>query len=1465
MLKLKFETKNHPMKFLSKNSKGMMALAAALLFYAANTRAQSGTWINLVNGDASGNWGTAANWNNGVIAAGADNTADFSTLDITTNSTVTLDISPTIGNLILGDTTPDNNWLLTGGTLTLQVSSGVPTLTANNGSNTISSVLAGTGGFAKAGAGIIRLSGANNTTLSGNINVNAGILQVANNNALGATTPNGSTTLSNAVVIASGATIQVLGGVQPNLKPAFISGSGVGGAQGAIYADLSGLAQGNTSTRWSISLLTAVSPGVVMTGDTTIRVDGTNSTPLASSMLIGHITTSNALTGIAANYTNYTLTKAGTGQLRIDPANGYTGGNVHVTGGSLAFGNNGDMPGFQTVTVDAGTQLYCRNVTSMNSANSTLVLNGLADLDARGNGNGGSDSTTATQTIGYLAGSGIVTNGSAGNVGVNTLVIGGTNGAATTFSGIIPRCTNGSIGLRIQCTGSTQILAGNNTYTGTTVLNSGTLLVNGSHMGGGAYTVNTGATLGGAGTISSVSPIGLNGGTILAGDPSNPGGTLNLSNSITGATPGAIIISNATFAAEGAVGATGQPAGSLYLTNGTLQVPLSPLAPSVFVSALTVDGNATIAFNMATPLKGQFPIISCGSIGGLAGFAGLSLTAPPGVTASLSNDTANATIDVVITAVPVQTWAGTVNGDWDIGVTANWLGGETYTEPGGVGLIVNFDDSAPGTTSVNLTTTLTPKGVLVNDSTLNYTFSGNGHIQGTGGIVKQGTGTLTVENSGNDFTGGVNLQAGTLQLGNGGTTGDLGNGPIANLGTLALDRSDSFTLGNVVSGNGNLTKSGAGAVTVPVSGDSSGTVTVNAGTLQLGPVGTGTYSGDVTGGGAFGVNGSGTIILTGGNITYGGGTIISNGTLQFNAGLPPAGSVLDNGTLALGAGGTLANTVSGAGGILINNGAGITFGSSQSYAGPTVLLNGTLDATASTYPPGSKLILGNPNGGIETGTADFTAGNPVLGGLVAGGNYNGIGDQLSLGDSGQTLTINGNMSFGNVGPSGAQVGFAVSGTAATVLVLTNGGTIQSGLYSNPNSGNPDSVFVDFSTIDNFVADLGTNGSFNLGTLDANAGPSTGASVVNWFNLASVSNSISAGQINIGAGGRQLVPELRLGAGTNVFNVNTLSCGFGGRDGSHLYFLGGSGGLRVRAYDGVSRAAMAVGNNPATGTGASITNTVDFTGHPVDLLLSTLVIGDYNNAGIYQNTVSFDTGTLDAQSTSLSVIRNNNANAAASGSTLNIGGGTVSLGPVNLTASAAYGTLNITGGTVSVQNITSPGSGLASLNVGNATLNLDLAGFGNPGTSPVAVDAFNVNGPVNLGVNGDGLAVGQFPLISYSGSVGGSGFPALTLASLPANVLGYLSNDTDNSSVDLVITSAPPAINPNPTNILASVNAGQLTLQWDAGHTGWLLQSNSMGLANAGAWVTVTGSGSTNKFTFPVDGTMTNVFFRMLKP
>ncbi|MGH7951507.1 MAG: hypothetical protein ACREFE_06270, partial [Limisphaerales bacterium] len=71
------------------------------------------------------------------------------------------------------------------------------------------------------------------------------------------------------------------------------------------------------------------------------------------------------------------------------------------------------------------------------------------------------------------------------------------------------------------------------------------------------------------------------------------------------------------------------------------------------------------------------------------------------------------------------------------------------------------------------------------------------------------------------------------------------------------------------------------------------------------------------------------------------------------------------------------------------------------------------------------------------------------------------------------------------------------------------------------------------------------------------------------------------------------------------------------------------------------------------------------------------------------------------------------------------------------------------------------------------------------------------------------------------------------------------------------------VNTSPTNIVVSAGVGnQITLTWPLDHTGWQLQSNSVGLTATGAWFTVTGSTTTNQMTITPDMTRSNVFYRL---
>ena len=1480
---------------------GLLISLITLLAAAPNTHAANGTWTNLlgaggtnlVSGDASGSWANVTNWNNGVIATNTDSTADFSLLDITTNSTVTLDGARTIGNVNFGDTTPNANWALnpgTGGTLTLNVTTGTPTITANSGSNIISAVLAGTNGFTKAGAGTLRLNGAN--TVSGNILINAGILQVGNSTALGVTTPASSTVLSNAVVVASGATISVLPTFQPNFHTTYVGGTGVGGTQGAIYSDLSSQAQNQNNTRYCIGLLTAANPAVIMTNDTTIRVDGTNFDALGSVMLIGHITTSNALTGHFANDTNITLTKTGTGRLTIDPAAGYSGGNIHLAQGGLRFGNVNDILGYQTVTIDAGTRLTCGNTTSLNSPNSTIVLND--QLDIQGNS---TVTVIGAQVIGYLSGgsSGYITNGTLGGTQASTLTIAGTNGSATTFSGRLVRTATGSVGLILRNTNSTLRLTGANTYQGVTTINAGTLLVNGSHTGGGAYTVGSGAILGGNGSISTNITVN-DSGMVSAGDPLTPGGTLTVSSILDGNGVSSVMVSNATLTASGQIGALGAPVDTMVLNNGSLNIKLFLGSPTVFATNFVVNSTGCNIYFTADALSlGQFPIIDYNTIGGSSGFAGLVLgTPPPGVSAYLSNNVANTSVDIVITAAPLATWTGLQNGNWDIGITTNWNKGGINTNYVD-GLYVSFDDSSTRTT-VNMMTNVSPQSTAFFIDTKNYTLTGIGSLNGTGGLIKQGAATLTIANT-NNLSGGVVINNGVLQLGNGGTAGTLGSAAIINAASLTFNHSDNITFPNAISGDGALVKQAADTVTLNGIGPGSGAITVNSGTLALAPAGTITRSGSVTGSGAFGMAGAGTVILTSGTVTYGGGTVISGGTLQFGDGtgngvFPPAGAITDNGTLALALSGTLANSISGSGGVSIIANAIVTFSSAETYAGPTFVsgaLGSTLNATASTYPSGSALTLGSQTGSGDIGTVNFSAGNPVLGGLKAGGNFaSTTANQVNLTAGGQTLSINGNVSVGNIAPAGATVSFVVTGTGVSVVVNTNGGTIQIGLGAFGSSADPDNVLVNFSGINNFVANLGTstngtNSVFNMGTLDANPAPGAGTLMANEFDLAVLSNSITAGTLTVGAGGRQLTPYLRLGPGTNILNVGTFNVGTGGRDGGKVDFYG-FGGLQVRgAAGGSTRANYNQGVNATSGTGAGFLTTVDFSGGYADLLFGPMSIGNEPvRVGGWTNVFTFSQGVLDATSVSLSQGCNTNL---VNYSIMNINGGTATLGPVSLTASRANGTLNIMIGSVSVRGITATGTGVATLSVSSASLTsvgaigsaarmIDAislsdcplsigrsAGYGNPTSALVNATNLTLSGTCPIRLTGTNYVVGQFPLISYVGSIGDGGFASIGLFTPPPGVTATLVDNSANHSVDVKITTAPP-LGPI-ARLRAASGAGTLGLSWL--DLGMILQTNSVGLTSPTNWFPYPGSDSVTNVTITTDSSKTNVFFRLVYP
>lgn len=193
------------------------------------------------------------------------------------------------------------------------------------------------------------------------------------------------------------------------------------------------------------------------------------------------------------------LTKSGAGTLLLSATETYTGATT-INAGMLQIGGNDRLP--------AGTAL-----TLANTAGVIFDLNNF------------------NQTIGSLSGGG-TTGGTVDLGGNKTLTVG--NSTSTTFAGVITQ-TSGS-GMLTKVGSGTLTLSNANTYTGSTTVSAGTLLVTnttGSGTGTGAVTVNgSGTTLGGTGTITGTVTVN-SGARVLGGTGSSASGTLTLANNLT--------------------------------------------------------------------------------------------------------------------------------------------------------------------------------------------------------------------------------------------------------------------------------------------------------------------------------------------------------------------------------------------------------------------------------------------------------------------------------------------------------------------------------------------------------------------------------------------------------------------------------------------------------------------------------------------------------------------------------------------------------------------------------------------------------------------------------------------------------------------------------------------------------------------------------------------------------------------
>lgn len=391
----------------------------------------------------------------------------------------------------------------------------------------------------------------------------------------------------------------------------------------------------------------------------------------------------------------------------------------------------------------------------------------------------------------------------------------------------------------------------NVTGTGTLTFNAGTIDVDTLEVGYALTAVGSGTMNVNGGSLTVNTNLELAHGVGSSGTLNVSSATVNANNGITGGGGTSTIgLTSSTLNATNAtatVGTEPSPLTTLAVTNSTLKLAAQSLTPAVTVTTLSCGGaNNPLSFSsvpLIPSLPAQFPIIQYSTPdGNLATFTlGTLPSASPAYQGYISNNVANSSLDLVITNGPIVyplIWVGSPNGNWDVNTTANWKTNGVATKYQQGYLVVQLDDSLTGTNTVNLTTTLTPGTVTVNNSLSNYTFVGTGKLSGTASLVKDGTAKLTLaESGGDDFTKGVTVLGGTLQVGNGGTSGSLPSGKVSvDTGAiLAFNRSDNLTVASTISGLGILRQSGASILALNGSNTVfSGDIIAASGTLQAG-------------------------------------------------------------------------------------------------------------------------------------------------------------------------------------------------------------------------------------------------------------------------------------------------------------------------------------------------------------------------------------------------------------------------------------------------------------------------------------------------------------------------------------------------------------------------------------------------------------------------------------------------------
>jgi fibronectin-binding autotransporter adhesin len=312
-------------------------------------------------------------------------------------------------------------------------------------------------------------------------------------------------------------------------------------------------------------------------------------------------------------------------------------------------------------------------------------------------------------------------------------------------------------------------------------------------------------------------------------------------------------------AATNTIGTRLNPIDNVTLDFATLVFGEDGSSLNLAANTLTLNDTNIVNIISLPPIVHLPTVIPVMSYVTLNGTLNLGVGSLPGDYQGYFTNDGVGTISLVINGGTVvvakqDIWLGGVSTNWDVS-SLNWtnagLSVTNYSEAD----FVTFDDRAL-TGIVNLLGNQhAPSGVTVNNNTLSYVFSGAGRISGSASLVKSGSASLTLaETGGDNFAGGIVVHGGTLVLDNpnsslsGGLTNDPGttvqignndgNGtlpsgfPLIN-GSLVFNQAINRTVSAVVSGSGSLNQAGSNTLTLTGVQAYTGNTIVSKGTLAL--------------------------------------------------------------------------------------------------------------------------------------------------------------------------------------------------------------------------------------------------------------------------------------------------------------------------------------------------------------------------------------------------------------------------------------------------------------------------------------------------------------------------------------------------------------------------------------------------------------------------------------------------------